>query len=97
MAKKKQYEYQAGDVAIVRAKKRGVAFLPCFAVYAKDTAHKVSDGVFLKCVDMIEWQPDSFFYKMEIITGNNAGDTIMVPRDVGDLLEYVPGKLAGRR
>jgi len=79
-----------GDVCIVKAKPKGYEFLPCIPARFGDDTLELKDGIMLNCLGLTEVQPGSWFYKMEIVTGNQAGDLIFVGHTLSELLEKVP-------
>lgn len=79
-----------GDVCVVKAKPKGFSFLPCIPARFGDDALELRDGVILNCLGLKETQPGSWFYKMEVVTGNKAGDLIFVGHQLVDCLELVP-------
>lgn len=83
-------KFVEGEVCIVKAKPRGYDFLPCIPARHGDETLELKDGILLNCLGLVEVQPGSWFYKMEVVTGKQAGDMIFVGYRLADLLEKVP-------
>jgi hypothetical protein len=79
-----------GEVCIVKAKPLGYDFLPCIPARRGDDTIELKDGILLNCLGLVETGPGSWFYKMEVITGKQAGDLIFVGHQLAQLLEMVP-------
>lgn len=82
--------FEDGDVCIVKAQLKGFSFLPCIPARKGDDTLELKDGILLNCLGLKEVGPNSWFYQMEVVTGNQAGDLIFVGHQLSDLLQRVP-------
>lgn len=83
-------KFDEGDICIVKAAPSGYSFLPCIPARRGDDTIELRDGIMLNCIGMKEVGPDSWFYQMEVVTGNQAGDMIFIGHSLAHLLERVP-------
>jgi len=92
MANKNLEDLEIGDILLVRAQREGMPYLPVFPSRRGDLTLNISDGIMLNCLGLKELQPGASFYEMEIVTGKDSGDIVLVSRTLQRYLEKIPSK-----
>ena len=82
-------KFSDGDVCLVKTN-GAFDLLPCMPAVRGDDALEIKNGVLLNCLGIKEITPNAWFYKMEIVTGSQAGNTVYVFQSLEDCLERVP-------
>lgn len=87
--KQPKAKFSEGDICLVKTKGT-LELLPCMPAIRGDDALEIKNGVLLNCLGLLEVTMNSWFYKMEIVTGKEAGNTVYVWQSLEDCLEMVP-------